>query len=280
MRRRLTATCLPWKPAKLTFEAKYLGIMVGPGVTDKSAFAEPLAKYISRLRLIAKMGLGWARAANLHNIFALPVLSYVAQVQGDVGIQDLDLDRAAAIRFRGPMHRPNYAFFQHLRQLGCGTGLRDGRIECQAAAARCSATLSQLPAARRQLAVGSNDDHLTVHPHRQWQDRSVISRLGAWQDRLRRELPQLAAHEVQRQRRQHLRSRQVPLDYRILIKARITTAFRRMGYGPLALVDNMTADLLDSILLAVSILHCTVLCALLRVSQNGLTVGAVGGDSS
>jgi hypothetical protein len=38
-KRRLTATCPHWKPAQMALEAKYLGILVGPGVTDQSAFA-------------------------------------------------------------------------------------------------------------------------------------------------------------------------------------------------------------------------------------------------
>jgi hypothetical protein len=108
MKRRLSASCPHWKPAKIGFSAKYLGILVGPGASDTSAFADPFIKYIDRCRFINKMGLGWTRAAAMHNIFALPVLSYVAQVQGDLGLKDIDLDRAVAILFKNPMHRPNY----------------------------------------------------------------------------------------------------------------------------------------------------------------------------
>ncbi len=104
--------------------------MVGPGVTDQSAMAGPLEKYTTRFRFISKLGLGWVRAAAMHNIFAMPVLSYVAQVQGDAGIADHHLDRAAAILFRCPMYRPNFQFFQHLKEIGCTTGLRDVRLEC------------------------------------------------------------------------------------------------------------------------------------------------------
>jgi hypothetical protein len=53
-----------------------------------------------------------------------------------------------------------------------------------------------------------------------------------------------------------------------------------MGEGPLAMVDIVAADLFDSIILAASIFHCTVMVALLRVSQNGLTIGAVGGGAA
>jgi hypothetical protein len=57
--------------------------------------AEPINQYISRGRFVAKLGLGWTRTASMHNIFALPVLSYVAQVQGDSGIREEDsLDTA------------------------------------------------------------------------------------------------------------------------------------------------------------------------------------------
>jgi hypothetical protein len=122
--KRLSATCPRWKPAKLDLKAKYLGLMVGPGVSDVDAYSAPLAKYIERCRFIAKMGLGLARAASLHNIFALLVLTYVAQVQADEGLREQDLDRAAAILFRGPMYRPPFRFYSHLVELGCDIGLK------------------------------------------------------------------------------------------------------------------------------------------------------------
>jgi endonuclease/exonuclease/phosphatase family metal-dependent hydrolase len=273
-KRRLTATCPHWKLAKIGFAAKYLGIQVGPGVTDASALEAPLAKYISRCRFIAKMGLGWVRAAAMHNIFALPVLSYVAQVQGDAGLRDTDLDRAAAILFKNPMYRPPYTFYLHLSELGCGTGLKDVRVECRAAAARCSLTLSQLGLARRHLVVGSDDDHLRLHLHRQWQDRSAVSRLAEWHDQLRRDLTPLPGPpKIQQQCRAHLLALQPRFDYYPIIRDRLVAVLRRIGDAALAEVNIMAANILDTIILASSILHCTALQAFLRVSQNGLTLG-------
>jgi endonuclease/exonuclease/phosphatase family metal-dependent hydrolase len=278
MRRRISATCPRWKPSQIDLCAKYLGILVGPGVTDTQAFAAPVAKYIDRCRFIAKMGLGWTRAASLHNLFALPVLSYVAQVQADDGLREHDLDRAVAILFKHPMFRPAYRFYAHLDELGCGTGLRDVRLECQAAAARSSLTLSKLPLARRQLATGSDDDHLHLHPQRIWQDRCATSRLGTWLDRLRRELSPLpAAPHIQRQCREFLKQHRQQLNYYELIRDRITPILRRLGDDYLCQVELMATNLLDSIILASTNLHCTALQALLSMSQNGFVLGQATG---
>jgi endonuclease/exonuclease/phosphatase family metal-dependent hydrolase len=278
MRNRISATCPRWKPTQLALTAKYLGIQVGPGVTDSFVFAAPLTKYLERCRFIAKMGLGWSRAASLHNLFALPVLSYVAQVQADDGLREHDLDRAAAILFKHPMFRPPFRFFAHLDELGCGTGLKDVRIECQAAAARCSLTLSALPIARRQLATGSDDDHLRLHPHRAWQDRCATTRLGKWLDRLRREASPLpAAPKIQRQCREYLLRNREPLQYFELIRDRITPILRRLGDDYITQVNDMAGNLLESILLASVNLHCTAMQALLSLSQNAFVLGLGGG---
>jgi hypothetical protein len=278
MRRRISATCPRWKPTKLSMTAKYLGILVGPGLSDLDVFAAPLKKYLDRCRFIAKLGLGWTRAASLHNIFALPVLSYVAQVQGDDGLRETDLDRAAAILFKHPMYRPPFRFFSHLDELGCPTGIKDVRLECQAAVARCSLTLTTLPLARRQLATGSDDDHLRLHPQRTWQNRCAITRLGTWHDRLRREMAQLpAAPRIQQQCREHLRASRSPLVYFELIRDRITPILRRLGDDHLRLVDTMATQLLDSILLASANLNCTGLQAFLKLSMNAFVLGQAGG---
>jgi hypothetical protein len=217
----------------------------------------------------------------MHNIFALPVLSYIAQVQGDCGIEEAALDRASAILFKHPLHRPNFVFFAHLDQLGCSIGLRDVRLECQAAAARTSITLSQLGRARRHLTVGSDDDHLKVHPFRDWQNRCAIVRLAAWQLRLARELvPLPVAPDIQKECRKHLRELQQPLDYSVLIHARLSTVLRRIGPEAEALTDTLAANTLETILLASNILHCTAMQAFLRFAQNGLNLGSGGSGAA
>jgi hypothetical protein len=249
--------------------AKYLGILVGPGVTDIEAFAAPLNKYFERCRFIAKMGLGWVRAASLHNIFALPVLSYVAQVQGDDGLREPDLDRAAAILFRNPMYRPPFRYYAHLDELGCGIGLKDVRLECRAAVARCSLTLTKLPLARRQLAIGSDDDHLTLHPHRDWQNRCATHRLGLWHDQLLRGLAPLPVPPlVQKQCRDYLKTLRDKLNYHEQIMDRIIPILRRLGEQHVPRANEMATFLLDSIVLASANLHCTAMQALLKLAQN------------
>jgi endonuclease/exonuclease/phosphatase family metal-dependent hydrolase len=278
IKRRLSATCPRWKPSKLGMTAKYLGILVGPGVSDTDVFAVPLKKYWERCRFIAKLGLGWSRAASLHNIFALPVLSYVAQVQGDDGLREIDLDRAAAILFKNPMYRPPFRFFAHLDELGCTTGIKDVRVECQAALARCSITLSALPQARRQLITGSDDDHLRVHPQRGWQDRCSITRLGVWHDRLRREMSPLpTAPRIQQKCKEHLRSSRGSLAYFELIRDRITPILRRLGDEFLPHLEASATQILDTIILASTNLPCTGIQALLRLSQNAFVLGQTAG---
>jgi hypothetical protein len=176
------------------------------------------------------------------------------------------------------MYRPAYRFYAHLDELGCGTGLRDVRVECQAAAARCSLSLSALPLARRHLALGSDDDHLRVHPHRAWQDRCAISRLGSWRDRLRSVLSPLpSAPHTQRQCRQHLLSLRCNLNYFELIRDRITPILRRLGEPYILQVDSMATNLLDTIILASVPLPCSALQALLSLSQNGFVLGQATG---
>jgi hypothetical protein len=271
--RRLSATCPRWKPAKLALSAKYLGIMVGPGVSDCEVFEAPLNKYITRCRYISQLGLGLARASSMHNIFALPVLTYVAQVQADDGIREADLDRAAAILFRGPMYRPPFRFYSHLDEMECNIGLKDVRLECQAAAARCSLTLQQLALARRHLATGSDDDHLRLHPHRAWQDRSAVNRLGQWHDRILRTFPEVpAAPMIQKKCKDQLRKERPPLDYYSLIRDRLTTVLRRLGEEHVQRVDTLAGYAMDTILLASNSLHCTALHAFLRFVQNAFVM--------
>jgi hypothetical protein len=105
-----------------------LGILLGPEATDKMNMQASFDKYLERCRFIARLGLGWIKAASLRNIFALLVLPYVAQVQGDNDIDEIDLDRAVAILFNGPMYRPPYRYFARLHQLGIRLGFKNIRL--------------------------------------------------------------------------------------------------------------------------------------------------------
>jgi hypothetical protein len=276
-RRRLSATRPAWAVAKVALQAKYLGIVVGPAVTDKIAMEGPLLKYLERCRFISRLGLGWVKASAMHNIFALPVLSYVAQVQGDRGIEDRDLDRAAAILFKNPMFRPPYNFFAYLEQLGVRLGLRNVRLECRAAFARTALTLSTLPLARRTMTQGSDDDHLRLHPLRAWQSRSATITLGMQLDTLRAAIPDgFQPPHIQRQCRRHLKESIMPLDYHQLIAARMCTVLRRNGIEDMNIVNDIANHVLRTITLASTNLHCTVTSAFLRLAQNGLSLGVHG----
>jgi hypothetical protein len=279
-RRRLSATRPAWAAAKIALQAKYLGFIVGPEVTDKVSFAGPLLKYIERCRFISRLGLGWAKAAEMHNIFALPVLSYIAQLQSDRGIEDKDLDRSAAILFKCPMYRPPYNFFANIGQLGVNLGLKDIRLECKAAAARAAMTLSCLALARRTMAQGSDDDHLLLHPLRPWQSRSATTVLGSIHDTLRRSFPDgIHPPHVQRQCRLHLQGLALPFAYLPLVRARLTTVLRRIHIEDPSIIDTTAMDVLKVISLVNDTLHCTALTAFLRLSQNAFSIG-IHGDAS
>jgi hypothetical protein len=205
----------------------------------------------------------------------------VAQVQGDRGIEDTDLDRAIAILYKNPMYRPPYQFFVNLTQLGVHLGLKNVRLECQAAAARCSLSLSALAQARRTMIQGSDDDHLLLHPHRSWQERSATNVLGKLHDNLRRECPDgLQPPFLQRQCRAHLQSKIPYFNFHALIKARIATVLRRIQIEDDQIIDSMATNTLDTIILATLHLNCTAMQAFLRMSQNGFSIGAVGDASS
>jgi hypothetical protein len=279
-RRRLSATRPAWSTATISLQAKYLGIITGPAATDKITMQAPLQKYIERCRFIGRLGLGWVRAAAMHNIFALPVLSYVAQVQGDRGIEDFDLDRAVAILFKNPMYRPPHGFFTNLPQLGVNLGMKDIRLECKAAAARTALSLSTLAQARRIMAQGSDDDHLVHHPLRPWQTRSATITLGTIHDQLRAARPDgLRPPFLQRQCRQYLKERMPNFDYLPLIQARLTTVLRRNGIEDPLVLNSMAKYTMKVITLASEHLHCSLLSAFLRFAQNGLTI-CTAGDAS
>jgi hypothetical protein len=279
-RRRLSATRPAWSTATISLQAKYLGIITGPGATDKITMQAPLQKYIERCRFIGRLGLGWVRAAAMHNIFALPVLSYVAQVQGDRGIEDFDLDRAVAILFKNPMYRPPHGFFTNLTQLGVNLGMKDIRLECKAAAARTALSLSTLAQARRIMAQGSDDDHLVHHPLRSWQTRSATITLGTIHDQLRAARPDgLQPPFLQRQCRQYLKDQLPSFDYLPLIQARLTTVLRRNGIEDPLVLNSMAKFTMKAITLASEHLHCSLLSAFLRFAQNGLTI-CTAGDAS
>jgi hypothetical protein len=254
-RRRLSATRPAWAQAKIKLQAKYLGILLGPEVTDKMNMQAAFDKYLERCRFIARLGMGWIKAASLHNIFALPVLSYIAQVQGDNGIDEIDLDRAVAILFKGPMYRPPYRYFARLHQLGIRLGLKDIRLECRAAAARASLSLTALAQARRTMTQGSDDDHLRLHPHRTWQERSATAFLGKMHDHLRQAGPAtLQPPLLQRKCKLYLAESVPNLNYHDLIKARLTTVLQQNQVECNNVLTMMATYALDTIILATAIL--------------------------
>jgi hypothetical protein len=216
----------------------------------------------------------------MHNIFALPVLSYVAQVQGDRGIEDFDLDRAVAILFKNPMYRPPHGFFTNLPQLGVNLGMKDIRLECKAAAARTALSLNTLAQARRIMAQGSDDDHLVHHPLRSWQTRSATITLGTIHDQLRAARPDgLQPPFLQRQCRHYLKEQLPKFDYLTLIQARLTTVLRRNGIEDPHVLHAMAKFSLQVITMASEHLHCSLLSAFLRFAQNGLTICTTGDAS-
>jgi hypothetical protein len=216
----------------------------------------------------------------MHNVFALLVLTYVAQLQADDGIVEKDLDKASAILFKTSMHRPNFQFIAKLPELGIQFGLRQVRLECCAAAVRAACTLPQLAAARRLLAMGSNDDHLVVHPLREWQTRCGTARLGLLRDRLRREMGSLPeAPMIQKKCRDHLSAQMPRYDFHAMVASRILTVLRRMDDTFIVYMNPLATSILETVILASSLLHSSSLQAFLRVSQNGLPFAVQAGGS-
>ena len=69
-----------WNKFLIRERGKYLGFWIGPGAGDHSWDA-PLAKYTERCHYIASFGVGLWFTVHLYKVFALSVLSFVAQLQ-------------------------------------------------------------------------------------------------------------------------------------------------------------------------------------------------------
>ena len=68
-----------WAAVQFAYSARYLGFTLGPEADDKG-WKEPTAKFLQRAQAWSDQHLGLYCTATSYNIFALPVLSFLAQL--------------------------------------------------------------------------------------------------------------------------------------------------------------------------------------------------------
>ena len=76
---RLTHTTPLWNAVQFSYSARYLGFTLGPEADDKS-WQEPTAKFLRRAQAWTDQQLGLYCTTTSYNVFALSVLTYIAQV--------------------------------------------------------------------------------------------------------------------------------------------------------------------------------------------------------
>ncbi len=64
----------------MCLEATYLGIVLGPSITNATRWAEPINTFASRGYLLATLGAGWITLVRVFNMAMAYLLGYVAQL--------------------------------------------------------------------------------------------------------------------------------------------------------------------------------------------------------
>ena len=75
----LTRSVPNWSSAQFSYDARYLGFFIGPEANNKS-WKEPTTKFRQRAQAWSDRQLGLYCTATSYNVFALPVLTYLAQI--------------------------------------------------------------------------------------------------------------------------------------------------------------------------------------------------------
>jgi len=81
IRRRLGGIRSGWGTVKMGYAAEYLGFFVGPGKGNRS-WKRPLEKYYRKAKEWGGIGTGLNMAMAAYNIYVLPTLLFIAQLEG------------------------------------------------------------------------------------------------------------------------------------------------------------------------------------------------------
>jgi hypothetical protein len=268
-RRRLSAGWPAWAKFIFTLEHEYLGILVGPSATNVKRWICAVLKFESRVVSIAQMGVAWPTAILLYNLFAMPVLSYIAQVVPTDALPKTLLARMMARLFKLPMNRIPYEAILALPSLSIPLRLRDVRTEGLAARIRVAIKCRGMGGALQLLREATSDDHLAVNPHGKWQAECTATNVHeASLSLTARELASVAAQTF---RMQHhicmvLRSRVPDFNFVALFSARIRVIISRS----LLLLDPFVlgASLKATLELAAAVLSPGLLTSTLRLGTN------------
>ena len=136
IRNRLTALIPNWAAVQYEYSARYLGFILGPDSGDKS-WTDPLNKFLQRAQAWSDRDLGLHCTSTSYNIFAIPVLTYLAQLLQPPQ-HALDAERTATLTIApGPTNwitTTDLIWLHHLT--GHPRSLASLSLTCQAAQAR------------------------------------------------------------------------------------------------------------------------------------------------
>jgi hypothetical protein len=267
--RRLSAGWPLWAKFGFCLSHEYLGVIVGPAATNALRWVKAVSCFEARVVAIAQMGVAWPTSIMLFNVFALPVLSYIAQVVPTDSLPKTLLARMMAKLFKLPMNRIPYAAFLALQEIHIPLKLRDIHSEGAAARLRVAIRSVGVKAALRLLEDATSDDHLAVNPHGRWQAECTAVNVSS-------ALSLLSSHEfniasAREFRLQHhlsemLRNRSASYCFANLFSARLRTVFSRcqLPLDPVVLGRSLK----ESLTLAAAMLSPGLLVATLRLGTN------------
>jgi hypothetical protein len=267
--RRLGAGWPAWAKFVFTLEHEYLGILVGPSATNVKRWFPAVLKFEGRVVSIAQMGVAWPTAILLYNVFAMPVLGYIAQVVPTDALPKTLLARMTARLFKLPMNRIPYEAFLALPELHMSLRLRDIRSDGLAARIRVGIKCRGLKEALRLLQEATSDDHLAVNPHSKWQAECTATNVHAASLSMSaRELATAASHTFRMQHHigEVLRNRAVPFDFAALFAARLRKIVvqSQLPLDPTVLGRTLR----DSLMMAAAVLSPGLLASSIRLGTN------------
>ena len=136
VREKLTVLIPSWSAVQYEYSARYLGFTLGPEAGDKS-WTDPVKKFLQRAQAWSDRQLGLHCTSTSYNIFALSVLTYIAQLLPPPQ-QVLESERTATLTIApGPTNWVTTTDLVWLRHLtGHPRSLASLTLTCQAAQAR------------------------------------------------------------------------------------------------------------------------------------------------
>ena len=137
MKSKLVHAIPSWASVQFSYHARYLGFILGPEAGDKS-WKDPTAKFLQRALAWSDRQIGLHCTMTCYNVFALSVLTYIAQLLPPPPLQTLSIEKVATQSIApGPtnwMSNTDLIWLQHLT--GHPRSLASLALTCKSAQTR------------------------------------------------------------------------------------------------------------------------------------------------